>query len=153
MEKRTNSGGGSFWVSPDGSPRGVRRGEKGTKIVFSKTVIKTETDPVTGVRAGRPVYLMHMWSVFNADQAEQLPARYYPAREGGEPVAGIRDAQEVLDKYLANGGPAPRPAPRGEGHYPPRAHPRTPPPPGQLSSPPASHRAAPSRPRPPTPPP
>src|SRR5258708_31837100 len=111
MEKRTNSGGGSFWVAPDGSPRGVRRGEKGTKIVFSKTVIKTETDPVTGVRAGRPVYLMHMWSVFNADQAEQLPARYYPAREGGEPVAGIRDAQEVLDKYLANGGPNPHPRP------------------------------------------
>src|SRR5258708_36480150 len=141
MEKRTNSGGGSFWVAPDGSPRGVRRGEKGTKIVFSKTVIKTETDPVTGVRAGRPVYLMHMWSVFNADQAEQLPARYYPAREGGEPVAGIRDAQEVLDKYLANGGPTPPHPPRGRGPHHARADPVTPPPRGQVTPPQADHGA------------
>jgi antirestriction protein ArdC len=117
MEQRTNSRGGSFWVSPDGSPRGVRKGEKGTKIVFSKTVIKKETDPVTGERTERPVYLMHMWSVFNADQAEQLPAKYYPAREGGEPVAEIRDAQEVLDKYLANGGPTLRHVAGDRAHY------------------------------------
>lgn len=105
MVKRTRPRGGSYWVSPDGSSRGVRKGETGTKIVFAKTVIKKERDPQTGDVTERPVYLLHMWTVFNAEQADRLPARYFPGKDG-EPVQEIRDAQEVIDRFRANGGPA-----------------------------------------------
>jgi antirestriction protein ArdC len=100
MEKRTSARGRSYWASPDGTPRGVRKGETGTKIVLSKTVTKNETGPDTGDQAERQVYLLRMWSVFNAEQAEQLPQKYYE-----QPVAEARDAQEVLDGYLQHGGP------------------------------------------------
>jgi len=95
---------GTRWVSPDGTPRGVRQGEKGTRIVLWKEATVKDSDPDTGERLDRPVLLARMYYVFNADQAEQLPDSYYPARTG-QPVDAIREPQEVLDGYLANGGP------------------------------------------------
>jgi putative DNA primase/helicase len=105
MERRTNTRTGhQCWASPDDEPRGVRKGEKGTQIVLWKQGQKTETDPETGEKVTRQVLLARPFWVFNAAQAERLPERYYPGK-GAEPVDEIRDAQEVLDGYLANGGP------------------------------------------------
>jgi antirestriction protein ArdC len=105
MERRTSSRNGhQYWASPDGTPRGVRKGETGTPIVLWKQGTVKEADPDTGERAERQVLLARMYYVFNADQAEQLPDRYYPARTG-EQADGVREPQEVLDGYLASGGP------------------------------------------------
>jgi antirestriction protein ArdC len=105
MERRTNPRTGhQYWVSPDGTPRGIRKGETGTRVVLWKQATKNEIDPDTGDKVKRPVLLARLFSVFNAEQADQLPARYYPGKTG-EPVDEIRDAQEVLDGYLANSGP------------------------------------------------
>jgi putative DNA primase/helicase len=106
MERRTNPRTGhQYWVSPDGTPRGVRKGEKGTQIVLWKTGEKTETDPDTGEKTRRQVLLARPFYVFNAEQAEGLPDRYQGPACGGEPADEIKDAQEVLDGYLASGGP------------------------------------------------
>lgn len=108
MVKRTNTRTGhEYWASPDGSPRGVRKGEKGTHVVLWKQGTRNEIDPDTGEKIKRPVLLAKMFSVFNAEQAEQLPDRYYPDRAtAAEPVGEIREPQEVLDAYVASpGGP------------------------------------------------
>jgi antirestriction protein ArdC len=105
MERRTNTRTGrEFWASPDDTPRGVRRGEHGTQVVLWKTAQRTETDPDTGERVAKSYPLARMFTVFNAEQAEQLPDRFYPARTG-EPLDEIREPQEVLEGYLKHGGP------------------------------------------------
>ena len=105
MERRTNGRNGhQYWASPDATPRGVRKGENGTRIVLWKEATVKDTDPDTGERVDRPVLVARMYYVFNADQAEQLPDSYYPAQTG-EPVDEIREPQEVLDGYVANDGP------------------------------------------------
>lgn len=102
MERRTNA---QYWASPDGTPRGVRKGEKGTPVVLWKEGYVKETDEATGDKTERKVLLARLYYVFNAEQAEQLPAKYFPAKTG-EPVEEIKDAQQVLDGYVNQpGGP------------------------------------------------
>jgi antirestriction protein ArdC len=60
----------------------------GTQIVLWKTGHKKETDPETGEKVDRQVLLARMLTVFNAEQGEQLPDRFYPAKTG-EPVDEI----------------------------------------------------------------
>jgi antirestriction protein ArdC len=106
MRRQSNSRSGrEFWGSPDGSSRGVRKGERGTQIVLWKSVKVNETDPDTGEKIAKPVLLARMFTVFNAEQCSEAPGRYFPQREEWEPVAPIREPQEVLDGYLAKGGP------------------------------------------------
>ena len=106
MERRTNPRTGhQYWVSPDGTPRGVRKGEHGTEIVLWKTAQRSETDPETGERVTKSYPLGRMYKVFNAEQAEQLPDRFYPQREGAGPADEIREPEEVLGEYIKAGGP------------------------------------------------
>jgi len=110
--------GHSYWVSPDGTPRGVRKGEHGTQIVLWKSGRKAETDPDTGEKVTRRVLLARLFTVFNAAQADQLPTRYY-----GEPddrateLEEIPDAEEIFQKYLSNGGPRVRWLPQDRAYY------------------------------------
>ena len=103
MERREGRRGGQFWASPDGSPRGVRKGEHGSQIVLWKTVPKTETDPDTGEKTTRQILLARLFTVFNAGQAEGLPETFLAGT--GQPVDQIRQPQQVLDNYLRHGGP------------------------------------------------
>src|SRR5258708_35508649 len=97
MERRTNARTGhQYWVSPDGTPRGVRKGEKGTHVVLWKQGTTNEIDPQTGEKVQRKVLLARLYSVFNPEQAEGLPETHYPGKTGA-PVDEIRDAQAVLD--------------------------------------------------------
>ena len=117
MERRTNARTGhQYWASPDGTPRGVRKGEKGTHVVLWKQGTKNEIDPQTGEKVQRKVLLARLYSVFNAEQAEGIPERYYPGKTG-EPVDEIRDAQEVLDGYLATAGPQLRHMPGDRANF------------------------------------
>ncbi len=117
MERRTSTRTGhQYWASPDGTPRGVRKGEHGTQIVLWKSGYTTETDPETGEKADRQVLLARMFTVFNAAQAEQLPDRFYPAKTG-EPVDEIREPEEVLSGYVKAGGLRVRWLPQDRAYY------------------------------------
>src|SRR5258708_4449658 len=117
MARWTNARTGhQCWVSPDGTTRGVGKGEKGTHVVLWKQGTKNEIDPQPGEKVQRKVLLARLYSVFNAEQAEELPERYYPGKTG-EPVDEIRDAQEVLDGYLATAGPQLRHMPGDRANF------------------------------------
>jgi antirestriction protein ArdC len=108
MERRTNTRTGhEYWASPDDTPRGVRKGEKGTQVVLWKTGAKKEINPDTGEKQERQVLLARFFYVFNAEQADGLPDRYYPGRvPEAQPVDEIRAPQDVLDAYVGSpGGP------------------------------------------------
>src|SRR5260370_40791824 len=46
-----------------------------------------------------------MYKVFNAEQAAQLPDRFYPQREAAGAADEIREPEGVLGEYLKAGGP------------------------------------------------
>jgi antirestriction protein ArdC len=68
MKKRSN---GKGWEFEEG--KGVRKDEKGTTIIFYKPL--DTVDKVTGEDITIP--LMRAYSVFNADQIDGLPDKYY----------------------------------------------------------------------------
>jgi putative DNA primase/helicase len=86
------------------APRGGSgRASTGRGSSLAKKVFVKEKDPVTGEVTRKNVPLLRFFTVFNAAQADGLPAKYYP--EKGQPVEQIKDGQEVIDTYLDNGGP------------------------------------------------
>jgi len=79
----------------------VRKGEKGTQVVLYKTWVKTERDEATGELVERRIPTLRTFSVFNAEQADGLPERFY-AKTGAEVT--MPEPQAVLDGYLAGKG-------------------------------------------------
>ncbi len=62
----------------------VRKGEKGSPVVYANTIVKTETNEVSGDDVDRTIPFMKGYTVFNADQIEGLPAHYYAIASGTE---------------------------------------------------------------------
>ncbi|MHA6266338.1 ArdC family protein [Aliiroseovarius sp. CAU 1755] len=62
----------------------VRKGEKGSPVVYANTIVKTETDEVSGDDVDRTIPFMKGYTVFNVDQIEGLPAHYYAIASGSE---------------------------------------------------------------------
>lgn len=75
----------------------VRKGEKGTAIVFASPV--TATDKATGDE--RSYSIMKWYTVFNCDQIEGLPEKYHPAKP--EPRAEA-ERIETADTFFASLG-------------------------------------------------
>jgi antirestriction protein ArdC len=117
MEPRQGRRGGRYWACPDGGPREVRKGEHGCQIVLWKTVPAAGTDPGTGERLTREILLAKLFTVFNAEQADGLPATFL-ARPG-QPVDVPGEPQRVLDGYLRRGGPRLRHVPGDRACYSP----------------------------------
>jgi antirestriction protein ArdC len=77
----------------------VRKGEKGSLVVYANTVTRTETDETTGEENERDIPFLKGYTVFNVEQIEGLPAHYYaPAAAPLDPVQ--RDAR--ADAFFAN---------------------------------------------------
>ena len=56
----------------------VKKGEKGTMVVYANTFAKTETDQETGEETTERVPFLKAYTVFNAaEQTEGLPGHYY----------------------------------------------------------------------------
>lgn len=70
----------------------VRTGEKGTKVVFFKML------PVTDKRTGedRNVPLIRQYTVFNADQIDDLPAKFYPVVDAQHSEDRIQHAEDFV---------------------------------------------------------
>jgi antirestriction protein ArdC len=82
----------------------VRRGQTSVQVVFWKQLQLT-ADPSEEAGQVRRVPLLRAFRVFNAEQADHLPARYRTAEDeaAGPELAG--QPQDVLHGYLAAGGP------------------------------------------------
>jgi len=57
----------------------VRKGEKGSLVVFASKTSRTETNPETGAESERDIPFLKGYTVFNVEQVEGLPAHFYQA--------------------------------------------------------------------------
>ncbi len=55
----------------------VRKGERGSLVVYADRIICTETDANTGEEAERAIPFMKGYTVFNVEQIDGLPEHYY----------------------------------------------------------------------------
>lgn len=55
----------------------MRKGETGTLVVYADRMIRKDTNRETGEEAERAIPFMKGYTVFNVEQIEGLPARYY----------------------------------------------------------------------------
>ncbi len=72
----------------------VRKGEKGSLVVYANTITRTELDVDTGKEEERDIPFMKGYSVFNVEQVEGLPAHFYAVAEPQlDPVERIDHAE------------------------------------------------------------
>jgi antirestriction protein ArdC len=65
----------------------VRKGEKGTLVVYANKITRVETDEDTGEEVARDIPFLKGYRVFNVEQIENLPAHYtatHPPRQRPE---------------------------------------------------------------------
>jgi len=65
----------------------VKKGERGTKVVYANTFEKTTKDDATGDESTERIPFLKAYTVFNAEQVEGLPARFYTPEVGPKPHA------------------------------------------------------------------
>lgn len=75
----------------------VRKGEKSSLVTFWKTSSREEI--VDGLPKVKRWAILRFYLVFNAEQADGLPEKFYKAPEGHEHDA-ITDAQAIIDGYV-----------------------------------------------------
>lgn len=72
----------------------VRKGEKGSPVVYASTLTRTEASADTGEEAEREIHYMKAYTVFNVEQIDGLPAHYYAKAEPRfDPPARIAHAE------------------------------------------------------------
>ena len=75
----------------------VRKGEKGSLVVYANTITRTELDVDTGKEEERDIPFMKGYSVFNVEQVEGLPAHFYAVAEPQlDPVQRIDHAEKFF---------------------------------------------------------
>jgi antirestriction protein ArdC len=60
----------------------VRKGEKGSLVVYANAITRTEHDEKTGGEVEHEIPYMKGYTVFNVEQIEGLPEQYSPHRNG-----------------------------------------------------------------------
>ena len=74
----------------------VRKGEKGSLVVFANSITKTEANEA-GEETERDIRFMKGYTVFNVEQIDGLPAHYYSRPDVAlTPVERIRHAEEFF---------------------------------------------------------
>ena len=72
----------------------VRKGEKGSLVVYANTISRTEIDADTGEEEERDIPFMKGYTAFNVEQIEGLPAHFYAVAEPQlDPVERIDHAE------------------------------------------------------------
>jgi antirestriction protein ArdC len=86
----------------------VRRGEKGSPVVYANSMKRNETDADSGVEVARDVHFLKSYTVFNVEQIEGLPVQYTaPASPRLDVSARIARAERFFGATgatLAHGG-------------------------------------------------
>lgn len=75
----------------------VRKGEKGSLVVYANSITRTEHDQKSGEDVEREIPFLKAYSVFNVEQISGLPEIYYAkAAPTLDPVARIDHAEKFL---------------------------------------------------------
>jgi antirestriction protein ArdC len=75
----------------------VRKGEKGSLVVYANSITRTERDEKTGDEIDREIPFLKGYTVFNVEQIEGLPEIYYAkAAPVRDPVARIDHAEKFF---------------------------------------------------------
>lgn len=86
----------------------VRKGAKGSLVVFASSMTRTETDQASGEEQERNIPFMKGYTVFNVEQIDGLPAQYHaPAQPRLETLERIARADAFFAATAAdirNGG-------------------------------------------------
>lgn len=80
----------------------VKKGEKASLSIIAKTFKKTETDEDTGEEIEQDIPFMKGYSVFNVEQIEGLPEKYYELAK--EPEISPEQRIEAIEQFFANTG-------------------------------------------------
>ncbi len=81
----------------------VRKGEKGSPVVYADTMRRTETDEATGDEAERAIPFLKAYTVFNVEQIDGLPAHFHaPAQRHLNPDARITVAEAFFAETRAD---------------------------------------------------
>lgn len=76
----------------------VRKGEKGSLVVYANTITRTEADEKSGEEVERAIPFMKGYTVFNAEQVDGLPAHYYAM---AAPALSTLERVEAADRFFA----------------------------------------------------
>ncbi len=79
----------------------VRKGEKGTLVVYANAIDRKETDD-EGEEVDRRIPFMKGYSVFNADQIDGIPERFHAKPAGTS--ATMNERIEAADRFFAGLG-------------------------------------------------
>jgi antirestriction protein ArdC len=72
----------------------VRKGERGSTVVYASTVTRTGTDAETGEETAEAIPFLKSYTVFNVEQIEGLPAHFHAIAEPRlDPVQRIERAE------------------------------------------------------------
>lgn len=86
----------------------VRKGEKGSPVVYADTMRRTDTDEATGEDAERFIPFLKAYTVFNIEQIEGLPAHFYaraePVTNPDQKVAHAESFFAALQADIRHGG-------------------------------------------------
>ena len=75
----------------------VRKGEKGSLVVYANSITRTEHDDDTGEDIEREIPFLKGYTVFNVEQIDGLPEIYYAKAESQRtPVERIERAEEFF---------------------------------------------------------
>ncbi len=79
----------------------IRKGEKGSLVVYADHITRTDTDEKTGEEIDREIPFLKGYIVFNVEQIDGLPEKYYAKTAPKlDPVARIDHAEKF---FLAQG--------------------------------------------------
>jgi antirestriction protein ArdC len=75
----------------------VRKGERGSLVVYASSIVRTETDSETGEESERDIPFLKDYTVFNVEQIDGLPANFLaPAAPQLDPVQRIERAEQLF---------------------------------------------------------
>jgi antirestriction protein ArdC len=81
----------------------VRKGEQGSLVVYADKIIRTETDAASGEASERAIPFMKGYTVFNVEQIDGLPERFYAKAEArGKTVQRIARVESFFATTGAN---------------------------------------------------
>jgi len=86
----------------------VRKGEQGSLVVYADKIIRAETDAATGESSEHAIPFMKGYTVFNVEQIDGLPERFYakaePRSETVQRIARVESFIAATGANIRHGG-------------------------------------------------
>jgi len=101
MAAQANGYGSRFWMTYKAASElggQVRKGERGTTVTYSDKITRTEEN-ASGEEEKKDIFFLKAYTVFNCDQIDGLPAKFYRAEQ---PEAVQIDPIPEAEAFFAN---------------------------------------------------